>query len=408
MNGPKIVNAGQLPEKTEPVFPKFEFFGDKDLSKIPRIDYLYGAIMARGYLSLDVAEPKVGKTAMGLLEAVDIASGGKTLGVATEARRVLYFNAEDTQDVLDSRIAAILAFYGKAKGLKQADIADTLIVQSGYGFGDFILMKGESGIINQPAVDALEDAITRTEVDILYLEPLQDLTSSPESNEIFRSLGRLLRGLAARTNTAIKVYQHTRKMNGTSKATMDDARGGSALRGVFRFNRTLVPMSEADGAKFDVNHKQFFCYGDFESNLAASIEAESEWFEKVGIICPNGDEVVVVKRWQRPNDFENVTNKMAATVMLKAEQAKSEKNPYRRNKQADRYIGRLVAEVCGFPYLAEDTPAETTAKNRKAESLIKTWLDSEVLVVESIRDDKHNERPCVVAGDNNPLSVEEF
>ncbi len=226
-------------------------------------------------------------------------------------------------------------------------------------------MSKDSGEVNLNAIGWLRETVQTLGIEILYMEPLQDLTKSPETNEIFRILGRQLRTIAGELQIGIKIFQHTRKMNGTNRATMDDARGGSSLRGVFRFNRTLSPMSEEDGAKFGVNHKDFFYYGDSESNLTAGTAGGVEWFQKVGVECPNGDNVVAVLKWSAPSAYQDITPVMANAVRLKAEEVWNGGNietAFRRNHQAGNYIGKCVAEICGFAFLPGDNKKEIKRK----------------------------------------------
>ena len=59
-----------------------------------------------------MAPPKVGKSMLALAEAIDIATGkGILTGYTREPLRVLYYNAEDDQDVLDARVSALLSHY---------------------------------------------------------------------------------------------------------------------------------------------------------------------------------------------------------------------------------------------------------------------------------------------------------
>ena len=117
---------------------------------------------------------------------------------------------------------------------------------------------------------------------MVIFDPLQDLSRSPETNEIFRAVGQRLRLMATKTQTALSLIHHTRKMQVGQTASIDDARGGSALRGTSRFNRILIGMSEDEGAKAGVeNHRYCFRIADAESNLAPPSAAVNQWFEKV-------------------------------------------------------------------------------------------------------------------------------
>ena len=79
---------------------------------IPSPIFVYSDFYALGYTSLTVAPPKVGKSILALAEAINIATGkGILTGYTREPLRVLYYNAEDDQDVPDARVSALLTHY---------------------------------------------------------------------------------------------------------------------------------------------------------------------------------------------------------------------------------------------------------------------------------------------------------
>ena len=104
----------EAPEQPQPLTPveasalpslSFQAWQEKDLTAIPSPTFVYSDFYALGYTSLTVAPPKVGKSMLALAEAIDIATGqGILTGYTREPLRVLYYNAEDDQDVLDARV----------------------------------------------------------------------------------------------------------------------------------------------------------------------------------------------------------------------------------------------------------------------------------------------------------------
>jgi len=121
---------------------------------IPSPTFVYSDFYALGYTSLTVAPPKVGKSMLALAEAIDIATGqGILTGYTREPLRVLYYNAEDDQDVLDARVSALLTHYQ----IEQADIVGNLYAVSGISHDDFWLIGGPNGIINEPPICPARD-----------------------------------------------------------------------------------------------------------------------------------------------------------------------------------------------------------------------------------------------------------
>ena len=365
-----------------------------DLAAIPRPQFVYADFYARGYTSLTVAPPKVGKSMLGLAEAVDIASGrGFLSGAEREPARVLYYNAEDDQNIINARVSAILTQHG----ITQEDITGRLYAVSGIEAEDFYMVTGQEGLINEALFVALEKFIDQNGIDVLIFDPLQDLSRSPETNEVFRVLGQRLRRLAAAHGVAIGLIHHTRKMpQGGATATIDDARGGGALRGTARFNRLLVPMTEEEAIKAGVqNHRHFMRIGDMESNLAPPSADVNRWFQKVSVQTANGDYVGTVEPWQWPDAFDGVTPEDARRVQIAIAAAEV---PPRANAQSATWAGLTVASVLGWD------ASEKAVKQRLA-NLIKTWTKTGVLEIQSNHDTRTGrDVPVIVAGPNNPMT----
>jgi hypothetical protein len=365
-----------------------------DLLAIPRPQFVYSDFFARGYTSLTVAPPKVGKSMLGLAEAVDMATGrGFLSGIARDPARVLYYNAEDDQNVLNARVAALLTHYR----IGQDEIAGRFFAVSGVEAEGFYLVAGQEGVINEALFVALEKFVDLHKIDALIFDPLQDLSRSPETNEVFRVLGQRLRRFASAKAVAIGLIHHTRKMpQGGATATIDDARGGGALRGTARFNRLLVPMSEEEGAKAGVdNHRHYMRIGDMESNLAPPSADVNRWFQKISVETPNGDHVGAVEPWAWPDAFDGVTPDDARKVQIAITALD---DPPRASVQSSNWAGYTVARVLQWD--AEDKGTKT-----RIASLIKTWIKTGVLEVGSNHDSRTGrDVPIILAGPNNPKS----
>jgi hypothetical protein len=288
----------------------FAPWGFRPLDLIKRTEFVYSDFYARGYTSVTAAPPKAGKSMLALAEAVDMASGrGFLTGYERKPLRVLYYNAEDDISVLEGRIAALLCRYG----IKQEAIAQTLFPVSGVEAEGFYMIAGQEGVINEPLFVGLEKFIAEHRIDVLIFDPLQDLSRSPETNEVFRLLGQRLRRLASSSQVALGLIHHTRKLSPGMAASIDDMRGGGALRGTARFIRLLLPMTEDEGAKAGVdNHRHFIRIADMEANLAPPSADVNRWFQKVSVEIPNGQHVGVVEPWTWPDAFMGLRNPRAA------------------------------------------------------------------------------------------------
>jgi hypothetical protein len=378
-------------EEVEPIM--FAPWGHRDLAAIPCPQFVYSDFYARGYTSVTLAPPKVGKSMLGLAEALDMASGrGFLTGTPRERLRVVYYNAEDDQSVIDSRVAALLTLYG----IEQADIADTLFPVSGVDRGDFFMVSGQDGIINEKLFVGLEKFITGQRADVLIFDPLQDLSRSPETNEVFRLLGQRMRRMASSTAVALGLIHHTRKIAPGVTATIDDGRGGSALRGTARFNRLLISMTEDEAIKAGVvNHRHFMRIGDMESNLAPPSSNVNRWFEKVSVPIPNGSDVGAVKAWQWPDAFAGVTAQDAARVRSEIDRMPE---PPRHDVRSAGWVGAVVADVLGLDL-------GTASHKARIKAMIQKWVETDVLRLTEGHDQRAGRTTkVVICGANNPLS----
>lgn len=391
-----LMRAMRAPAQESTASFEITFWNNEDLASIPRVEYVYNRFYAKGYTSVTAAPPKVGKSLLGLIEAVDMASGkGILTGEPQAPQRVYYYNAEDDINTIRNRVGAILQHYG----MDHSDINGRLAVHSGVAEDGFYIISGQDGEINEAQFQAMEAKCLEYKIDCIILDPLQDLSRSPETNEVMRLLGGRLRRFAAKCQLAIGLIHHTRKMQAGVKASIDDMRGGSALRGTARFNRLLVPMSEDDAVKAGLSdHRAHFQVGDIEGNLAPPSSDYARWYEKVSVIAANGENVGVIAPWKWPDAFEGINPDASALVRKAVIECEH------KLKESDRspaWAGHFIGSILGI---------STQEKGGKARvrSLIKTWIDSDVLAIErvySTRDGR--EIPYVVAGSNNPLEVTE-
>ena len=368
----------------------------KDLSAIPSPEFVYSDFYARGYTSLTLAAPKVGKSMLGLAEALDMATGrGILTGYQRDPLRVVYYNAEDDQDVIDARVAALLTRYG----IDQSELVGTFWPTSGVDADDFFLVTGQEGIINEPLFVGIEKFIAENSADVLIFDPLQDLSRSPETNEVFRLLGQRLRRLATTTGVALGLIHHTRKVAPGMTATIDDARGGSALRGTARFNRILLPMTEEEGLKAGVeNHRHFFRIGDMESNLAPPSADVNRWFEKVSVETPSGEHIGAVAAWKWPDAFNGITPQQAAQVRGAIDRMAE---PPSESIKANAWAGHVVGEILGISTHDKD---RDKAGRMRIQQLIRGWVATDVLREETVYDKaKGRDKKIIIAGANDPL-----
>ncbi len=384
-----------VPYKTPASLHPFEAWTKLDPTTIPRVPFVYGDSYAAGYVTVTFSAPKTGKSLLGIAEAIDATTGrGFLTGTPAEPKVVLYYNAEDDQDVLNARVMAVLAEYG----ISQDELVGRFFSVSGIGYGrELVLIKGEKYEINEPAFAFLTKTIALHGIELVIFDPLQDLSESPETNEAFRALGKRLRKLANDGKTSIGIVHHTRKSSTGMPPTLDDGRGGSALRGVARFNRLLVPMTETEGSNAGVDFRYFFRIGEMESNLAPPSSDRNRWFQKVGVEIGNGGQYPTIRTWAWPDAFAGMTDNDARRVRAAIAKRAEDGEPARENVQAANWAGYVIAEVLGLNMAKHSDKARVKAMLRK-------WIETDVLAVERVKNDKGKDVPFVVAGAND-LSV---
>lgn len=392
---PKDEQFVELSDEEKAAIPAalFKPWVAKDLSQIPYPEFVYSDFYARGYTSVTLAPPKVGKSMLGLAEAIDIATGrGFLTGQKRDPQKVVYFNAEDDQDVIDSRIAALLSHYE----IDQSEIEGWLWPTSGVDLDNFVMIAGQEGVINEGLFVSIEKFIAEAGADALIFDPLQDLSHSPETNEVFRLLGQRLRRLASTTRVALGLIHHTRKIAPGVTPTIDDGRGGSALRGTSRFNRLLIGMTEDEAAKAGLdNHRHYLRVADMESNLAPPSADVNRWFQKISVQTPNGRFVGAVEPWKWPDAFDGVSKQDAARVRAEIDKMPE---PPRADVRSASWVGNIIASALGLNITK-------TGDKAKVKSIAAKWIETDVLRIAEGKDPRAGRSVnVVICGANNPLS----
>ena len=143
----------------------------RDPVTIPRREFLYGRHLIRKDVSATIGAGGRAKTTYCLFEAIEMVTARNlTTGKALphEPLHVVYFNAEEDQDELDRRVAAICKRYS----VTEADLGGRLVVKS---VRDrplrLAILKRGTPMLNQPALNALTTVIKRNKADVFILDP---------------------------------------------------------------------------------------------------------------------------------------------------------------------------------------------------------------------------------------------
>jgi hypothetical protein len=132
---------------------------------------------------------------------------------------------------------------------------------------------------------------------------------------------------------------------------------------------------------------RYFRLDSGKRNIAPPTKAT--WCRLVSVLLPNGDDVGVPVPWQYPNAFDVVTTDHMHRVRGMAATGK-----YRKDPQADEWIGHAIAEVVGLDL-------DDEADKKQVKEILKVWFANGVLATTRRQDDKRRERTFVTPGNWN-------
>ncbi|MGE7469242.1 AAA family ATPase [Bosea sp. NPDC003192] len=367
-----------------------------DPSTIPTRKWLYGRHYVRRFVSTTVAPGGLGKSSLGIVEALAMVTARDLLGVRVrEPLRAWLWNGEDPRDELDRRIAAACLHYR----ISAPDIADRLFVDSGRDLPIRIveMAAGQRTVVAVPTVQGVEQAIRENEIDLLVIDPFVASHGVPENdNGAIDRVAKTWAGIAERCNCAIELVHHVRKSaSGAEGYTVEDARGGSSLIGAVRSARVLNAMSkeEAERAGIEEGHRRLhFRVDDGKSNMAPPLE-RANWFKMISVGLGNGrglepeDNVGVATAWEMPGVLDSVTADDCERViaMVRADPA------YRHDSRASNWIGFAIADVLG---LDVDRKADREQVNR----VLRIWIDNGALAIQRRQDEQRKMRSYIIPG----------
>jgi 5S rRNA maturation endonuclease (ribonuclease M5) len=342
---------------------------------IPPRQWLFARHLVRGFVSGTIAPGGRGKSTLITAEAVDMATGGKALGIATEPLCVWSYNGEDPKDELQRKVTATMLHYNITPDM----LGGRLFIDSGHDQPVVIARESRDGnVILVPVVDNLIEVIRQRKVDVLQLDPFVSLHQVSENdNSRIDAVVKAFCKVASVTNCAIELVHHSRKTQGPEQHTLtaDDARGASSLIGAARSVRLLngaaaehAAILAPPGEHFDP--RRFFSLSNGKSNLAPQSE-RSTWFRIAGVALGNGDEVGVAEGVTPVGTFDGVTEAHLTQVEFRLSQMP---DGMAENVQAGDWIGLLVAEVTGLP-------VEEKGDKERIKRIVKTWIENGVLVV---------------------------
>jgi hypothetical protein len=371
----------------------------RDPVTIPQREFLYGKHYIRKNIGASIGAGGRLKTTHSLFEAVEMASGRNLTTselLPSGALRIACLNAEEDQDELDRRVAAICKYYR----VTESDLGSRLIVKSlrerPLRFGT--LVRGVA-VLNSPALDALAELIKRHSADVFMLDPWVSFHAVNESTNTDMDLviKAGLGTIASETNSAGEIFHHPGKPKpGQTENTVEDARGASAIIWAVRSARVFNFMTPDEASKLGIgedDRRKHIRISNGKANMGPI--GGAEWIKILVENLPNGDEVATSSRWKPPNPFEGVTvSDMETGARLAAT------GEYRADSRSPKWFGYALADLLHIPVAhgADNNKKDIARLN----TIIKTWLKNKVIKVEGREDANYKERKFIVPGSASP------
>jgi RecA-family ATPase len=361
-----------------------------DEASLPPREWLYGKPYQRGTVSLTAGPGGMGKSSLGMVEAVAMATARNLLGEQpTERLRVWYHNGEDPRPELNRRLVAIC----KQHHIPQEELQGYLWITSGAEF-PLRVAKGYANLeINTVLLQQMSDAIAQNQIDVAIFDPLVTLHHVSELDTgKMDTVIRLFFSIGAENNCSVELTHHVRKPAAGTSAEYDihDIRGVMATTDAARAVRVLNHMNEKDAEDAGctpIERMSIFRVDRAKGNYSPAQAAT--WRKFVNVLLTNGDEVGVVTPWDFPGQGEQTPAKAAA----------EQKAEHVFLQLLDKYLARgmNISANTGPTYaptkFAEEREAKTAKVSKAAlKAAMSRLLDTEKITSEPTRNDSRSHR----------------
>ena len=362
-----------LEAKAGQPLPEFEIYdaGDIDKEPIPPREWVYGNRYCIGFVSANLGDGGVGKTALAIADAISITTGKSLTGEHVFRREnVLIVCLEDDLDEMKRRIKAALLHHH----IDPAEVKGRLF---------YCTHKGEKLIVRRGDATSpgrlgamIRAAIRKRGARVVFIDPLVKAHAADENNNVDMDvvIDNLVE-IASEERVSIMVSHHTRK--GSAEAgNADIGRGATAVKNGARLVYTSVKMSEAERARFNLTEVvavTLFRVDSGKVNICPPRRAK--WFNLVGVrlgnpsaIYPNGDEVQTVECWKPPDLFAGLSTATINAILDKIDNGSPDGGRYSKDGAA--------TERAAWPVIVEIAPEKN---EKQARDILKTWVKNEVL-----------------------------
>jgi RecA-family ATPase len=355
------------------------------VNSIPPREFIYRKWLVKGSLTVMIAPGGRGKSSITLSQAVDIACGVDRLGAKlARPRAVFLYNAEDSKQEMERRVASYLSQYPYTDQQK-ALIKKNLFVQSGTD-GLLVFATQDRGVVvpNDELVEKLIADIKERNIEVVILDPLATLHGVSENDNIAMThVVDVFKRIIVATNVAMMICHHSRKVQrGSGGLDANDGRGAVAVINSARIILNLNDIPEAKAAEFQITDvTELWRYvavtsGD-KTNLSAR-DQSTVIYRMNSVQADNGtaeheaDNTVAMSlhTFERQSSMIGDDATFAVLAKLDGEE------PVGSDPRHANYLGKVIADTMGWNFDLKSV--RTSVKDIVASWQRSKWIAQEV------------------------------
>jgi hypothetical protein len=341
------------------------------IATIPPRKWAYGRFLIFGEPAVIGAVDGGGKGAQAVVIALSMITDQSLVGERVWRQGpVAIISYEDSENEWARRIAAACLHYE----LDYESVISNFHFITRPGSRVCLASPGHKGIIF-PDGDAIIRQLRAIGAVLLIIDPFNQAHSLEDGNNnvtVARVAGEVGR-IAHESDCAVLVLHHLRK---GSVGDPDDLMGATALRATFRSCRIMARMTSKEAERFNIPNRQAWRYSRVsgsKENYAPPPEL-ALWYRLKSVTIGNGaepyadgDNVQVITAWTPPSPFEELSLNVITDIFVALRKNPAPREFYSPDPRSKRWAGKVIMELAG-------------KSGDQAASLLKTWIDNEVLV----------------------------
>lgn len=231
---------------------------DLDTASVPPHDFIWDGLVPAEVVTLFAAHGGVGKSFLGLMLCVAVASGLPLFGLPTRRGKAMFFSAEDAAPTLRHRLKVII----QCMGVKACDLHDRLFVLDATAGDPRLFTEDRKVGYLTPTYSQLRDFMRRKEIGLVVVDNASDTFDGSELDRAkVRTFMRAMTTLLRENNAGCVLLAHVDK--GTSRGDRGlNAEGYSGSTAWHNSARSRLFMRpEADGGLVLEHQKSNFSAG---------------------------------------------------------------------------------------------------------------------------------------------------